>query len=115
MFDPTNARGTPAILLVVFPLLVGCGGTRTTQSNPARSPVEIKMEQAVIDYVTNTKGWARDEFRIEKHGVDQDTGHVVIWVIHRDDGKTGMDGGGKSVELHVDAKQNVVVREFHFQ
>jgi hypothetical protein len=75
---------------------------------------QARLEEEVVRYVAQRKGWKPEEYRIELHGFDGPA-HAVVWVIHRDDETDTAPGVGKSVELHVDCAGGRVLRELAFQ
>ena len=70
----------------------------------------------VRDYISEKEGWAVDVYTITSKNVSDKEGNLIVNVIHKDDQKGVYHfGGGKSVELHIDIVNKVVVRELHFQ
>jgi hypothetical protein len=78
-------------------------------------PVEIAT--IVHEYIRTLKGWGDDDYEIDTNFKQEGSQFYLITVVHKDDlrGSGTVAGGGKSVELRVDATQKKVVRELRFQ
>lgn len=88
------------------------------QSSVTMTADEAKAAQVVEGYVGEKHKWPRDSYRVELKFRDGDT--LTFWVLHKDDettrkGASVAGGGGKSIEVYVDATSLRVVRELGFQ
>ena len=68
---------------------------------------------AIDNYVKRTRQWPKDSYRIEFKRREKNV--LVYWVIHTDDEKSIVPGGGKSFEIHIDSADQHVIAEYHFQ
>lgn len=77
--------------------------------------VTRKIETTVIAYVESEYRWAREAYRIEPQRRTPE-GAFVVNVMHRDDAVPGpRGGGGKSVQLQLNAATFAVEKVLHFQ
>lgn len=94
-------------------------GTGWTDGNldiaPAISIAEMPAESAIVAYLVKYKSWQRADYRLENRGPSDDGICTVVSVIHADDAHATSPGGGRSLQLCVDARTNSVVREIAFQ
>ena len=78
--------------------------------------VRRRIEAAVVAYVDREQRWAREEYQIEPRRRTPDGAAIVVDVVHRDDTTPGpRGGGGKSVQLHLNATTFAVEKVLHFQ
>lgn len=98
-------------------VMVCAGMIACTRSHEERSEMRTQSDEQVIAtavrYVEKTKGWSKNDYRIEINRRERDL--IVVWVIHTKDELTPIPGGGLSFEVHVDSNQMQVVRELGFQ
>ena len=83
---------------------------------PIHATISDQTEARVIeDYVTKSRSWGRNEYRIEERGPEGS--EVLYWVVHVDDDKqkARMTGGGKSFAVLYDPHREEVVEELAFQ
>jgi hypothetical protein len=66
-------------------------------------------------YVSRIKGWNTSDYSIEVTGETDKAGNRIVNIIHKDDKRALLPGAGKSVELHIDMNQEMVVKEMSFQ
>jgi len=69
--------------------------------------------QVARAYIQQTKKWKDDEFQIEIIA-HKDNNTIVVDAVHIDDLRGGK-GSNKSVQLHVDTLNKVVVKELGYQ
>lgn len=69
--------------------------------------------KAVDDYVQEKHRWPRSSYRIELKRRDGDI--LDFWIVHKDDEKSIVPGGGKSISVDLDLKSLRILREFKFQ
>ena len=62
-------------------------------------------EGAVVEYIARTKGWTRNQYRIEERGPD------MFAVVYLADERSPNPGAGQSVELRLDCASHRVVKE----
>ena len=67
------------------------------------------------DYATEKEGWPESDYTVENTHRWDNEGNLIVNVIHNDDLKSPMAGGGKSVELHIDMGKRRVATVLHFQ
>ena len=102
-------------------VLATCLAPCSPSAHGTESPVVVEQQDAqmivaVESYVHQTRGWARDDYRIELRRRESDV--FDFWVLHKDDTKRPPDlagGGGKSFAVDLDPKSLRVLRELHFQ
>jgi hypothetical protein len=85
---------------------------------PGPGDEEQRAERAALEYIERTKRWRPDQFRLEHHGRTDDGRQAIVWAVFLEDerrGREGSVGGGESVVLYIDAEDQRVVRELHFQ
>lgn len=66
------------------------------------------------DYIQQTKKWKFEEFQIEVIA-HKDDNIVVVDAIHVEDSRGTEKGPNKSVQLHVNTANKVVVKELAYQ
>jgi len=72
-----------------------------------------KAAEVIEEYVSKSRSWSRDEYRIEEKGHE---GSVVLyWIVHVDDERSPTPGGGKSFAVHYDPQRQEVAKEWAFQ
>ena len=72
-----------------------------------------KLLEIVKNYVEATKSWPPGDYSIRRSRTE---GRSVIYtVVHKDDEASFSPGGGKSIEVHVDAGTMKVSKELSFQ
>jgi hypothetical protein len=76
--------------------------------------VDIQADP-VIEYVSRTKQWRPDEYRIESRGPSQDRQADVFAIVHRDDERGASPGAGKSLVLYLDRRSRQVTKELAHQ
>lgn len=74
---------------------------------------KAEIDSVVAAYLSETKHWKKDEFRIEYKGIRDHW--AIVWAIFTDDELHPKPGGGKSVELHVNLNTHRVDKELGFQ
>jgi hypothetical protein len=80
-------------------------------SGDAEDPAAVVARE----YVTAKEGWPASAYTVENTHTQDNEGNLVVNVIHQDDLKGSVRGGGKSVELHISLEKRRVVKELHFQ
>lgn len=103
-----------------FALSLGLFASSPGSPTQAQSPVTMTANEAkaVEGYVSETRKWPRDSYRVVLYSRDGDT--LIFGVLHKDDetpqkGSNVAGGGGKSFGVNVDAKSLRVVRELAYQ
>ena len=81
------------------------------QATPVIRITPSPYEQAVEQYLSNKKGWSRDEYELESRGTSDDGQCDVTAAIYRKDLTAPHPGAGQSVDVYVDLKSRQVVRE----
>ena len=66
-------------------------------------------DAAIVEYIESTKGWSREDYRIESRGPN------TVAVIHREDERGAEPGAGRSLELGLDPVTHRLTREFGVQ
>ena len=68
-------------------------------------------------YVRTTKQWPEEEYHLEflRTEGSEDAPLAIIDAVHHDDLQPNKKGGGKSVQLHVDVRQQRVIKELAYQ
>src|SRR5262249_40606376 len=106
-----------AVLLCVSACLIS--SPTQGDSSVTLAPADSRAVQAVHAYVSETRKWPKDGYRLE---LDRRDGNILtFWVIHRDfDEAIGKrwrmaGGGGKSFAVEIDEKTLRVIREPAFQ
>jgi len=74
-----------------------------------------QVAAAARSYMTETRGWAPEEYRLEGYTLSEDGSEAVVTAISLADEQDPIPGGGSSVELHVDPNTSTVVQELGFQ
>jgi hypothetical protein len=82
------------------------------QTAPVITITPSPFEAAVERYLSDKKGWTRNEYNLESRGVSDERQCEVIAVIHSQDQNALHPGVGKSIELDVDQKTHQVIREY---
>jgi hypothetical protein len=110
------------LLCAVAPAAPGCQHERPSEmaDTGGLSPEKQRRINTVVEDYVLLKGWQRNQFRIEPHGLTADGTAAVVWAVHADDERLPDNGipragGGKSVALHVDLKSLKVIKELGFQ
>jgi len=80
---------------------------------PAEARIGQRYKAAVTGYVGTKYGWPKSEYCIERRRDDNQ--YAVFTIVHNDDTKALMVGGGKSFELYLDPKTLRVFKEMYFQ
>ena len=75
------------------------------------SPEIIAQESVVVDYISQTKGWKRTDYRIENREVSADGRMDLVAVINLADERSPSPGAGLSVVLYVDRASHKVTQE----
>jgi hypothetical protein len=78
-------------------------------------PASEGAERAVVQYIGRTKGWRRTDYRIERRGISADGRSEKIAVIFLQDERGAQPGGGRSIELCLDAASHRVTGETGWQ
>ena len=75
------------------------------------------IEQIVREYITVTKHWPDNEFRVEilDERVVLDPAILVVDAVHHDDLKKQGRGPSKSVQVHVNVQSGAVLTELAYQ
>jgi hypothetical protein len=103
-----------AVLMTSCILLFGCGKA-PKQETTAPASKNDEITRLVRDFLSAEKKWDENAYRIVDTDRRDEAGNYIVDVIHEDDEKSAVAGGGKSVRLHVDVKKKKVVKELHFQ
>jgi len=74
-----------------------------------------RVENAVVRYLTEGKGWKRGSFRLDHKGLCDEGKTARVWAIALEDEANPAPGAGKSIELRVDRRSYRVIRELGFQ
>jgi hypothetical protein len=69
----------------------------------------------VVAYLTRTKHWQPDEYRIESRGPSPDRQTDMFTIVHLDDERSLHPGAGKSVILCLDRRSHQVTKELGSQ
>jgi hypothetical protein len=69
----------------------------------------------VIEYISRTKQWQPDEYRIESRGPSPDRQSDMFSIVHRDDDRGASPGAGKSLVLYLDRRSRQVTKELAHQ
>ena len=114
-------------LAVLSGLLVGCQDKTPTPPDKeeimeaAAKPQSPVPQDAAIEiarqYVEATKQWPETDFHLEflRQEGTAESPIMVIDAVHHDDLRSDQKGGGKSVQLHVDLRENRVAKELAYQ
>jgi hypothetical protein len=85
---------------------------KKTELDAAQDP---QIDAAVVLYLGVGKKWRPEEYRLEHRGSSPDGKYWIIVAVHADDEAGLAPGGGKSLELWVDKKSRMVIKELGFQ
>jgi hypothetical protein len=68
-------------------------------------------------YIESKKHWLENEYRLQVFRSEGDPGSAIVVVdaVHREDSTPGARGSGKSVQLHIDLRNQTVLRELGYQ
>ena len=109
-------RDVPAALATAVSLVAAAPDV-VMASKPAAAAVAAlhagSAEDVIHDYVTRTRGWFRNEYRIEPQGRKGDVDQY--WVVHVDDERAPVPGGRKSFAVDYDPRRREVTKEWRFQ
>ncbi len=72
-----------------------------------------KAVEVVHDYVSKSRSWNRSDYRVEEKGREGNL--IVYWIVHLDDERAPVPGGGKSLAVRYDSRKRQVVKELAFQ
>ena len=95
-----------------------CAGLTTCSEPAVKAPIikcieDGKWRDLIETFIAKAKGWPPSDYCIQLVGLEKDK--LVFHVLHNDDLKTIQVGGGKSVELYVDAEKMKVTKILLFQ
>lgn len=96
--------------------LVSAAPDLVMASKPAAAVAALhagSAEDVIHDYVTRTRGWFRNEYRIEPQGRKGDVDQYRV--VHVDDERAPVPGGGKSFAVDYDPRRREVTKEWRFQ
>jgi hypothetical protein len=85
---------------------------KKTEIDPAQ---RAEVEAAARVYLGAGKKWRPEEYRLEHRGASPDGKYWIVVAVHADDEAGLAPGGGKSLELWVDKKSKMVIKELGFQ
>ncbi len=89
--------------------------TPNPSNNENKVAISDQSVEIVKNYIRTHKQWAVDAYDIDPNPKTTADGNLLVTVVHHDDLKVDRPGGGKSIQLAIDVKQGLVVREFAFQ
>jgi hypothetical protein len=69
----------------------------------------------VSEYVSRTRQWRPDEYRIESRGLSPDRQSDMFAIVHREDERGSSPGAGKSLVLYLDRRSRQVTKELAHQ
>ncbi len=85
---------------------------RTTEIS---SEQEARIEDAVVEYLSEKKHWKRNEYRLEYKGITEDKRFALVWAIYLKDETNPRPGSGQSVALYLDPAERRIVKESRWQ
>lgn len=74
---------------------------------------DAKLREVVVKYVAATRSWPASDYTVQRSRTEGPS--VVFTVVHKDDEASALPGGGKSIEVHVDAATMEVSKALAFQ
>jgi hypothetical protein len=74
-----------------------------------------EIDAAATVYLGAGKKWRPAEYRLEHRGASPDGKYWIVVAVHADDEAGLSPGGGKSLELWIDPKTKMVMKELGFQ
>ncbi len=79
-------------------------------------PIDPEIEKIVKNYISKKHNWPEHDYVIKPKNITDDSGNIIVHVIHKHDRKNrGIAGGGKSIELYINLEKKTVVLELGFQ
>lgn len=104
----------PSKLVLSLACVLAFACAQTGSSDMSAEPHGVTpLHDLVERYIAATKGWPRSDYSIRREGME---GHLVVFmVLHGDDLKEPVPGGGKSVKVYVDPAKMKVSKEMRFQ
>ena len=82
--------------------------------SPDDEATRDQVVAAAQTYLSETKGWASEEYRLDGYALSEDGSEAVITAVFLADEQDATPGGGSSAELHVDANSFAVLQELGF-
>lgn len=86
-------------------------------SKPDAQDSQAAALETARQYVITAKQWPEADFHVEflRTEGSEDAPLAIIDAVHHDDLQPNKKGGGKSVQLHIDLRQQRVTKELAYQ